>query len=74
MKGMISEGDEIAHNKYALPVRDAGLIAAAQRVEHYEMAVYGTHRAFALLLDDRQSAVQPQRVLKEEPNALKLLL
>lgn len=66
MKGIISEGDEIANEKYTLPVRDAGLIAAAQRVEHYEMAAYGTAQAFALMLNDKSIAAKLQLTLKEE--------
>lgn len=73
MKGLISEGDDIAHEKYTLPVRDAGLIAAAQRVEHYEMAAYGTARAFALQLNDKSIAAKLQLTLKEEGDADKKL-
>ncbi len=73
MKGMISEGDDIAREKYTLPVRDAGLIAAAQRVEHYEMAAYGTARAFALQLNNKSIAAKLQLTLKEEINCDKKL-
>ncbi len=47
-------------------VRDAGLIAAAQRVEHYEMAGYGCARTYAELLGDRQGAQLLQTTLMEE--------
>jgi ferritin-like metal-binding protein YciE len=73
MKGIISEGDEIANEKYTLPVRDAGLIAAAQRVEHYEMAAYGTVRAFALRLHDKSIVAKLQLTLKEEGDCDKKL-
>jgi|GEM_PF-5046179 ferritin-like metal-binding protein YciE len=59
---------------YCQSVRDAGLMAGARRIEHYETAAYGTARAFALLLQDRQSAAQLKRTLKEESTAFKLLL
>src|ERR1700733_1381059 len=42
MKGLISEGEEMISDTEELPVRDAGLIAAANRVEHYEIAAYGS--------------------------------
>ncbi len=66
MKGIIAEGDEIAGDTYTLEVRDAGLIAAAQRVEHYEMAAYGAARSFALQLADKASAKLLEQTLKEE--------
>jgi ferritin-like metal-binding protein YciE len=47
-------------------VMDAGLIAAAQRVEHYEMAGYGTARTYAQLLGDKQGAKLLQETLDEE--------
>ncbi|WZO97531.1 ferritin-like domain-containing protein [Isosphaeraceae bacterium EP7] len=50
IKGLIAEGDEMIKEDAEPEVRDAGLIAAAQRVEHYEMAGYGTIKAFAKLL------------------------
>lgn len=54
-------------------VKDAGLIAAAQRVEHYEMAAYGTVRAYAKLLGDAGQAQILQRTLEEEAAADKKL-
>jgi ferritin-like metal-binding protein YciE len=47
-------------------VKDAGLIAAAQRVEHYEMAGYGTARTYAELLDDREGAKLLSQTFDEE--------
>ena len=73
MMGIIAEGHEIAGDSYTLEVRDAGLIAAAQRVEHYEMAAYGTARSFALQLDDQASAKLLERTLKEEGDCNKAL-
>jgi ferritin-like metal-binding protein YciE len=66
MKGLIEEGDEIVQAKGDPDVKDAGLIAAAQRVEHYEMAVYGTARTFARRLGQVQAAQLLQETLNEE--------
>ena len=52
MKGLIKEGNETITEYTTNEVKDAALIADAQRVEHYEIAGYGTVRAFAKLLDD----------------------
>jgi len=54
-------------------VKDAALIAAAQRVEHYEMAGYGTVRAFAEELGRSDVASELQKTLDEEGNADKIL-
>ncbi len=66
MKGLIKEGDQMIHMKGEPPVLDAGLIASAQRVEHYEIAGYGTVRTYAELLgkDDHDSILE--RTLQEE--------
>ena len=50
MAGLIKEGDEMASDTEGTPVRDAGLIAAAQKVEHYEISGYGSARTHAQLL------------------------
>ena len=50
MKGLIEEGEEMIGDIEESTLRDAGLIAAANRVEHYEIAAYGSARAFALTL------------------------
>ena len=55
MQGLIEEGEETIKEEADPEVKDAALIAAAQRVEHYEMAAYGTVRAYAKLL--KESAV-----------------
>jgi len=73
MKGLISEGEEMIKAKGDSAVKDAALIAAAQRVEHYEMAGYGTARTFALRLGHQQAAELLQTTLEEEGAADKLL-
>jgi ferritin-like metal-binding protein YciE len=50
MQGLVEEGAEMMSELEKGPVRDAGLISAAQRVEHYEMAGYGSVREYAALL------------------------
>jgi ferritin-like metal-binding protein YciE len=66
MKGLVSEGQEAIDAKGDPAVKDAALIAAAQRVEHYEIAGYGTARTFAKRLG-KQSAVQLlEETLQEE--------
>jgi ferritin-like metal-binding protein YciE len=66
MEGVIKEGDEMIKEDAEDEVRDAGLIAAAQRVEHYEMAGYGCARTYAELLGDNQGAKLLQKTLDEE--------
>ena len=66
MEGVIKEGEEMIEEDAEDEVRDAGLIAAAQRVEHYEMAGYGCARTYAELLGDRQGAQLLQTTLMEE--------
>jgi ferritin-like metal-binding protein YciE len=69
MKGMIAEGHEIIDSKGDKSVKDAALIAAAQRVEHYEMAGYGCSRAFAEKLGYTAIALLLQQTLDEEGQA-----
>src|SRR5271165_3741549 len=66
MEGIIVEGAEMIEEEADDEVKDAGLIAAAQRVEHYEMAGYGTARTYAKLLGDREGAKLLQTTLEEE--------
>lgn len=73
MKGLISEGEEIIGTDGDPDVKDAAIIAAAQRVEHYEMAGYGCARSFARRLGHMQVAALLQQTLDEEANADKLL-
>lgn len=73
MKGLIKEGSEMIQAKGDPDVRDAALIAAAQRVEHYEMAGYGTARTFAQRLGHQDAARLLQETLDEEGAADKKL-
>jgi len=73
MKGLIREGQEIIDMDGDPDVKDAALIAAAQRVEHYEMAGYGCARTFARRLGKNQVAELLQETLDEEGGANKLL-
>ncbi|MEY2486699.1 MAG: hypothetical protein QOG67_2976 [Verrucomicrobiota bacterium] len=66
MEGLLKEGDEVISDAKQDDVRDAGLIAAAQRVEHYEIAGYGCARTYAELLRDQQGARLLDRTLREE--------
>jgi ferritin-like metal-binding protein YciE len=66
MKGLIEEGSEMLEQEGEESVIDAGLIAAAQRVEHYEIAAYGTVRTFANLLGEDEAADLLQQTLDEE--------
>ncbi len=73
MEGLIEEGSELIEEKPAPAVADAGLIAAAQRVEHYEIAAYGTLRSYATLLGHENVVGLLELTLKEEEEADKLL-
>lgn len=73
MKGVLAEGSEVLEDVGKGPVRDAALISAAQRVEHYEMAGYGSARAFAQLLKLTDVANLLDQTLAEEKNADKTL-
>jgi ferritin-like metal-binding protein YciE len=66
MKGLIEEGSEMLEEEGEESVIDAGLIGAAQRVEHYEIASYGTVRTFANLLGEQDAAELLQQTLDEE--------
>ncbi len=66
MKGLVKEGSEAITEYTTDEVKDAALIAAAQRVEHYEIAGYGTVRAFAKLLGDAEAEEQLTATLDEE--------
>jgi ferritin-like metal-binding protein YciE len=74
MEGLIAEGDELLMEEGMAPaVKDAGLIAAAQKVEHYEIASYGTLRTFAQMMGHREAGQVIQQILDEEGQADKLL-
>jgi ferritin-like metal-binding protein YciE len=66
MEGLVKEGEELLGEKAEPEILDAGLIAAAQRVEHYEMAGYGTVRTYARLLNESEAARLLQETLDEE--------
>ena len=67
MEGLIEEGDEAAKEEnYEDDAKDAALIGAAQRVEHYEMAAYGTVRAMAERLGDSKAVKLLSQTLQEE--------
>ncbi len=73
MEGLIAEGDKMAKEDAEDEVRDAGLIAAAQRVEHYEIAGYGCARTYAQLLSDKTGARLLNTTINEEGAADKKL-
>lgn len=66
---LITEGEDIITDAKDESVRDAGIIAAAQKVEHYEMAAYGTVRTFAEILGENQQAQILEKTLDEEKHA-----
>lgn len=66
MEGLLEEGKQILEEDMEDDVRDAALICAAQRVEHYEMAGYGCARTFARDLGHHEAADTLQRTLEEE--------
>jgi ferritin-like metal-binding protein YciE len=69
MKGLLKEGDERAKEDGEPEVLDAGLISAAQRVEHYEIAAYGSARTFAQLLGENEIVKLLEATLEEEKAA-----
>jgi ferritin-like metal-binding protein YciE len=73
MEGLIEEGKEIMQEEAEADVMDAGLIGAAQKVEHYEIASYGTARTHAEQLGYTDAARELQRILDEESQANELL-
>ena len=73
MKGLIQEGSEILEEDGETSVRDAGIIVAAQKVEHYEIAGYGSVRTFAHLLGQNKAAELLQATLDEESETNEVL-
>jgi len=73
MKGVLEEGSEVLEDTEKGLVRDAALISAAQRVEHYEMAGYGSARDFAKTLGLGEIAALLDETLAEEKNTDKKL-
>src|ERR1700689_3147280 len=66
MEGIVAEGGEVMSEDYQGAVMDAALITAAQRVEHYEIAAYGSVHAFATLLGESEAADLLEQTLEEE--------
>jgi ferritin-like metal-binding protein YciE len=66
MEGLIEEGSDLLKEEGSPSVKDAALIGAAQRVEHYEIAAYGTVRTLAQLLGQDEAAELLQETLDEE--------
>jgi ferritin-like metal-binding protein YciE len=73
MEGIIKEGDEVLHESMDPQVRDAALIAAAQKVEHYEISGYGTARTYAEMLGHHNFAQTLDQIANEEGQADKKL-
>lgn len=73
MQGIVAEGEEFISEKPAPLILDAGLVSAAQRVEHYEMAGYGCVRAYAETLGETDAIALLQATLDEEKAADKKL-
>ncbi len=69
MEGLIKEGESILEETEKGPVRDAGIIAASQKIEHYEIATYGTLCAFAKTLGEEEAAKLLGTTLDEEKEA-----
>jgi ferritin-like metal-binding protein YciE len=73
MKGLVEKGSEILQQDGEESVLDAGIIVAAQKVEHYEIAGYGSVRTFAHLLGQDEAAELLQTTLDEESEANEIL-
>jgi ferritin-like metal-binding protein YciE len=69
MKGLLEEGSEVLEDTQEGAVRDAAMISAAQRVEHYEMAGYGSVRTYAELLGQDEIVALLSETLEEEKSA-----
>jgi ferritin-like metal-binding protein YciE len=73
LRGILEEGEKVVMQDGDRAVRDAGIIAGAQRVEHYEMAAYGSLKTWAWQLGDRRGAQLLEETLGEEKMADKKL-
>jgi ferritin-like metal-binding protein YciE len=73
MEGLLEEGKSVLEETEAGAVRDAGIIAASQKVEHYEIATYGTLAAFAKVLNQKTALKNLLKTLKEEKKCDELL-
>jgi ferritin-like metal-binding protein YciE len=66
MEGLVAEGQEMMEEDFEDDLMDAALISAAQRVEHYEIAAYGTVRTYAELLGEDEAVTLLEQTLEEE--------
>src|SRR4029077_16469875 len=73
MQGLISEDNDLLKKKLNPDVKDAGIIAATQRVEHYEIAAYGCVRTYAELLQNRQAVALREQTIQKEKDADEML-
>jgi ferritin-like metal-binding protein YciE len=73
MKGILSEGEDILGHDENVNVRDAGIVAGCQKVEHYEISAYGSVRTWAEQMGHKEAARILQQTLEEEKNADKKL-
>lgn len=69
MEGLVKEGEGIIEESEPGPVRDAGIIAACQKVEHYEIATYGTLATWARALGEEEAAGILHEIMEEEKEA-----
>jgi ferritin-like metal-binding protein YciE len=69
MQGLIEEGEEVLSDGKPSPIMDAGIIGAAQKVEHYEIAGYGTARTIADQLGHMKAAKNLEQILEQEKAA-----
>jgi ferritin-like metal-binding protein YciE len=69
MEGLVQEGQEVLEGEFDDPVRDAAIIAAANKVEHYEIAAYGTLVCYAQLLGHTDAENRLRETLDEEKEA-----
>ncbi len=69
MEGLLKEAEEILKESMDSEVKDAAIISAAQKVEHYEIAGYGCVRTYAHLLGETQAANVLDRILSQEKDA-----
>ena len=69
MEGLLKEGEGILEETEPGSVRDAGIIAASQKIEHYEIATYGTLAAFAKTLGEEEAVALLEETLAEEKEA-----
>jgi ferritin-like metal-binding protein YciE len=73
MRGIVAEGKEILNEDYEGALRDSGIISAAQRVEHYEIAAYSCVREYAQLLGENEAVSLLSQTLEEEKETDKKL-